>query len=77
MGDFYELFFEDAVRAAQLLGITLTCATSRTPSRSRCAASRGTSATAGCRAAAALGHKVAVCDQLEDPGGMKTPCSAA
>ena len=24
MGDFYELFYEDAKRAAQLLGITLT-----------------------------------------------------
>ncbi|MCE9626600.1 MAG: hypothetical protein K8R56_01640, partial [Candidatus Eisenbacteria bacterium] len=24
MGDFYEMFFEDAVRAAQILGITLT-----------------------------------------------------
>ncbi|HET9035904.1 MAG TPA: hypothetical protein VFN45_06855, partial [Myxococcaceae bacterium] len=24
LGDFYELFFEDAVRAAELLGITLT-----------------------------------------------------
>ena len=24
MGDFYELFFDDAERAAQLLGITLT-----------------------------------------------------
>jgi DNA mismatch repair protein MutS len=29
MGDFYEMFFEDAVLAAKVLGITLT-------SRSRC-----------------------------------------
>ena len=32
LGDFYELFFEDAVRAAELLGITLT-ARSKGPER--------------------------------------------
>ncbi len=35
MGDFYELFYEDAKRAAALLDITLTPAASRPARRSR------------------------------------------
>ncbi len=69
MGDFYELFFEDAARAARLLGITLT--------------TRGASAgapipMAGVPAHAAdgylarlieLGEPVVVCEQVGEPDG--------
>jgi len=36
MGDFYEIFYEDAKKAAKLLDITLTRAGSRRGSRFRC-----------------------------------------
>jgi len=66
MGDFYELFFEDAKFASKVLGITLT-------SRSK---GEGAIPMAGVPHHAAdsyirklikAGHKVAICDQLQDP----------
>ncbi|MDT8363299.1 MAG: DNA mismatch repair protein MutS [Nitrosomonas sp.] len=73
MGDFYELFFEDAEKAARLLDITLT--------------QRGTSAgqpikMAGVPYHAAdqylarlvkLGESVAICEQIGDPATSKGP----
>ena len=73
MGDFYELFYEDAQRAAQLLNITLT--------------SRGQSAGAPVPMAGVpfhavegylaklvkLGLSVAICEQLGDPATGKGP----
>ncbi len=72
VGDFYETFAEDAVRTAQVLGITLT-------KRNNGAA--GEVALAGFPHHALetylpklvrAGHRVAVCDQLEDPKLAKT-----
>ena len=50
MGDFYEIFYEDALVAARTLEITLT-SRSRTPTAaaSRCAACRFTPSTATSR----------------------------
>jgi len=73
MGDFYELFYDDARRAADLLGITLT--------------SRGQSAgqpipMAGVPYHAAdgylaklvdLGETVAICEQIGDPAASRGP----
>jgi DNA mismatch repair protein MutS len=73
MGDFYELFFEDARRAADLLEITLT--------------SRGQSAGAPIPMAGVpyhaadsylaklvrLGQSVAICEQMGDPHANKGP----
>ncbi len=73
MGDFYELFFDDAVKAAKLLGITLT--------------QRGTSAghpikMAGVPYHAAeqylaklvkSGESIAICEQIGDPATSKGP----
>lgn len=70
MGDFYELFFEDAKLASKVLGITLT-------SRSK---GEGSIPMAGVPHHAAesyirklikAGHKVAICDQLQDPEEAK------
>src|SRR5438067_5852579 len=70
LGDFYELFYDDARLAAQLLGITLT---SRAKGEDRVPmagvphhAARGYIARL-----VAAGHKVAVCDQMEVPGPGK------
>ena len=73
MGDFYELFYEDAEKAARLLGITLT--------------TRGASAGAPIRMAGVpyhaveqylaklvkLGESIALCEQIGDPNAAKGP----
>ena len=73
MGDFYELFFDDAIRAARLLDITLT--------------QRGQSAGEAIRMAGVpfhaveqylarlvkLGESVAICEQIGDPETSKGP----
>ena len=77
MGDFYELFFEDAEKASKLLGITLT----------RRGASNGEPikmAGVPCHAAeqylaklAKLGESVAICEQIGDPATSKGPVERA
>lgn len=67
LGDFYELFFDDAVKAAQLLSITLT-SRSKGPDRVPMA---GVPYHAARRYIARLieaGQKVAICEQLAPPG---------
>ena len=73
MGDFYELFYDDAERAARLLDITLT--------------QRGASAGAPVKMAGVpvhaveqylaklvkLGESVAICEQIGDPATAKGP----
>ncbi len=73
MGDFYELFYDDAERASRLLDITLT--------------SRGASAGAPVKMAGVpvhaveqylaklvkLGESVAICEQIGDPATSKGP----
>jgi DNA mismatch repair protein MutS len=73
MGDFYELFFDDAERAARLLDLTLT--------------QRGASAGAPIKMAGVphhaveqylaklvkLGESVAICEQIGDPATSKGP----
>ena len=67
LGDFYELFFEDAVQAAELLGITLTARSKGAERVPMC----GVPFHAARRYLAKLldaGHKVAICEQVEAPG---------
>src|SRR5690606_234588 len=73
MGDFYEMFYEDAERAARLLGLTLT----------KRGASNGTPIPmAGVPVHAmeqylpplvALGEAGAICEQIGDPAAAKGP----
>ncbi len=77
MGDFYELFYEDAEKAARLLDITLT--------------QRGASAGAPIKMAGVpyhaveqylarlvkLGESVAICEQIGDPAASKGPVERA
>jgi DNA mismatch repair protein MutS len=68
LGDFYELFFDDAVKAAELLQITLTSRAKGLERVPMC----GVPYHAARRYIARLieaGQKVAVCEQLEPPGG--------
>jgi DNA mismatch repair protein MutS len=63
MGDFYELFFEDAELAARLLGLTLTSRDKAVPM----AGFPHHQLDAYLRKLLHQGHRVAVCDQVEDP----------
>src|SRR5437763_2038869 len=67
MGDFYELFDEDAGTAARLLGLTLT-------SRDKTVSMAGFphhSSESYLRKLLQAGHRVAICDQVEDPAFAK------
>ncbi|MDJ0802241.1 MAG: DNA mismatch repair protein MutS [Desulfobacterales bacterium] len=71
MGDFYEMFFEDAERAARILEITLT---SRNKNDAQPVPMCGVPYRAVQGYIARLlekGHKVAICDQVEDPAQAK------
>ena len=63
MGDFYEMFFDDAHTAARVLNITLTSRGDGTP-----LAGVPVKAAAGyLRQFIARGYRVAICEQIEDP----------
>ncbi|MCR2746647.1 DNA mismatch repair protein MutS [Limnobacter parvus] len=73
MGDFYELFFDDAQQAAQLLRITLT---HRGQSAGQPIPMAGIPFHAADQYLAklvALGHSVAICEQVGTPGLSKGP----
>eukprot|EP01030_Chromulinospumella_sphaerica_P008890 gene8890-8700_t len=73
MGDFYELFFDDAQLAAQLLRITLT---HRGQSAGQPIPMAGVPFHAADQYLAklvALGHSVAICEQVGTPGLTKGP----
>jgi DNA mismatch repair protein MutS len=63
MGDFYEMFFDDAELAARILGIALTSRGDGVP----LAGVPVKSATEYLRQLLAAGHRVAICEQIEDP----------
>jgi len=71
MGDFYEMFFEDAVVASKVLEITLT---SRNKGRENAIPLCGVPWHAASSYISKLienGYKVAVCEQMEDPKNVK------
>jgi len=71
LGDFYELFFEDAVLAARELEITLT---SRNKEKGAAIPMCGVpyhSAEGYIARLIQKGHRVAICDQMEDPALAK------
>lgn len=77
MGDFYELFFEDAEKAAATLGIALT---KRGQHQGRDIAMAGVpwrQADAYLLKLIRAGHRVAVCEQMEDPAEAKKRGSKA
>src|SRR5438105_5351466 len=70
LGDFYELFYDDARIAAQLLGITLT-SRAKGDDRIPMAGVPYHAAKAYVGRLVAAGYKVALCDQVEVPGPGK------
>lgn len=71
MGDFYELFFEDAVEAAPLLGVTLTARGKGTPNETPMCGVPHHAIDTYIGKLLRAGRKVAMCDQVEDPKQAK------
>ena len=71
LGDFYELFYDDAILASKLLQITLTA---RNKEKGQAVPMCGVPYHAAENYIARLiraGHKVAICEQMEEPGPGK------
>jgi DNA mismatch repair protein MutS len=71
MGDFYELFFEDAETASRALGIVLTKRGKHLGQDIRMCGVPIERANEYLHRLIALGHRVAVCEQTEDPAEAK------
>jgi len=67
MGDFYEMFEDDARLAARELGLTLTARNNGGAADVPLAGVPVKAATEYLRRLIALGHRVAICEQVEDP----------
>jgi DNA mismatch repair protein MutS len=67
MGDFYEMFFEDAKEAAPILGIALTARNRDSDIEAPMCGVPWQSAGHHIAKLVAAGRKVAICDQVEDP----------
>ena len=73
MGDFYELFFDDAHQAAELLGITLTARGRSDGSPIPMAGVPYHAADGYLAKLVALGVSIAICEQIGDPATSKGP----
>ena len=71
MGDFYEMFFEDAVHAAPVLEIALTARQKGTESEAPMCGIPHHALDTYLGKLVRSGHKVAICDQVEDPAKAK------
>jgi DNA mismatch repair protein MutS len=77
MGDFYELFFEDAAKAAEAIGIALTHRGTHAGKPIPMAGVPVHAAEAYLAKLIRAGFKVAVCEQMEDPGEARKRGSKA
>src|SRR3974377_714807 len=71
MGDFYEMFFNDAETASRALGIVLTKRGKHLGPQLPMCGVPVERADEYLHRLIALGHRVAVCEQLEEPGAAK------
>jgi len=67
MGDFYEMFYDDAVAASRVLDLTLTSRNKGAPDEVPMAGVPYHAAAGYVARLLALGHKVALCEQMADP----------
>ncbi|WP_407922709.1 DNA mismatch repair protein MutS [Bordetella ansorpii] len=73
MGDFYEMFYEDAERAARLLNVTLTKRGASNGSPIPMAGVPVHAMESYLAKLVALGESVAICEQIGDPAASKGP----
>lgn len=71
LGDFYEMFFEDAVKASKELGLTLTSRNKEKDANVPLAGVPYHSASSYITKLVSKGYKVAICEQVEDPKAAK------
>jgi len=71
MGDFYEMFFADAVQAAPILGIALTSRNKKSVEETPMCGMPHHSVAGPINKLLAHGLKVAICEQVEDPKTAK------
>ncbi|MCA9046286.1 MAG: DNA mismatch repair protein MutS, partial [Planctomycetaceae bacterium] len=71
MGDFFELFFDDAKIASKVLGVTLTSRDKNSDNPVPMAGFPHHALEGYLQKLIRAGHKVAVCDQVEDPKTAK------
>ena len=71
MGDFFEMFFDDAVTAAPILGIALTQRNKKSADETPMCGMPHHSVAGPINKLLSAGLKVAICDQLEDPKQAK------
>jgi len=71
LGDFYEMFFEDAEVASRELDLTLTSRNKNSPDKVPLCGVPYHAASAYISRLIAKGYKVAICDQVEDPRQAK------
>ncbi|MSQ53713.1 MAG: DNA mismatch repair protein MutS [Betaproteobacteria bacterium] len=77
MGDFYELFHQDAVRASKLLDIALTTRGASAGTPIKMAGVPYHAAEQYLAKLVALGESVAICEQIGDPNTSKGPVERA
>lgn len=71
MGDFYEMFWEDARLAARVLGVALTSRNKGSPDEIPMAGVPFHAVESYLRKMIVAGHRVAICEQTEDAGASK------
>ena len=71
MGDFYEMFYEDAELASRVLGLTLTARNNGGAAEVPLAGVPVKAVSEYLRRLVQQGHKVAICEQVEDPALAK------
>ena len=71
LGDFYEMFFDDAVKVSKMLDLTLTGRDCGLEERAPMCGIPYHAADTYIAKLVALGEKVAICDQLSDPKASK------
>jgi DNA mismatch repair protein MutS len=71
LGDFYEMFFEDAVEGARILGLTLTSRNKNDPDPIPMCGIPWHQRDAYVARLLKLGRKIAICEQLEAPSAAK------
>jgi DNA mismatch repair protein MutS len=71
LGDFYEMFYEDAVYVARVLSLTLTSRDKGKEDPTPMCGVPHHSARGYVQKLTELGHRVAICEQLEDPKLVK------
>jgi len=73
MGDFYELFYDDAEKAARLLNLTLTTRGASGGAPVRMAGVPAVSVDSYLARLVRLGESIAVCEQIGDPASARGP----